>query len=76
MEFIQAIPAAAAVPESMAVGNAQKTAFFDLEDKTGRVTVRVKEKHPFEGPLVLRVDGKDRTLGATVANQVFVQKSA
>ncbi|MBI5531111.1 MAG: DNA polymerase III subunit alpha [Deltaproteobacteria bacterium] len=25
-------------------GNAQKTAFFDLEDKTGRVTVRVKEQ--------------------------------
>jgi DtxR family Mn-dependent transcriptional regulator len=40
------------------------------------VTVEVKEKHPFDGPLVLRVDGKDRTLGATVANQVFVQRSA
>ncbi len=40
------------------------------------VTVEVKEKHPFDGPLVLRVDGKDRTLGATVANQVYVQKSA
>jgi DtxR family Mn-dependent transcriptional regulator len=40
------------------------------------VQVEVKEKHPFDGPLVLRVDGKDRTLGATVANQVFVQKSA
>ena len=40
------------------------------------VRVEVKEKHPFDGPLVLRVDGKDRTLGATVANQVFVQKSA
>ena len=40
------------------------------------VRVEVKEKHPFDGPLVLRVDGNDRTLGATVANQVFVQKSA
>jgi DtxR family Mn-dependent transcriptional regulator len=40
------------------------------------VRVEIKEKHPFDGPLVLRVDGKDRTLGATVANQVFVQKSA
>ena len=40
------------------------------------VLVEVKEKHPFDGPLVLRVDGKDRTLGATVANQVYVQKSA
>jgi DtxR family Mn-dependent transcriptional regulator len=40
------------------------------------VRVEIKEKHPFDGPLVLRVDGKDRTLGATVANQVFVQKTA
>jgi len=31
---------------------------------------------PLRRTLVLRVDGKDRTLGATVANQVFVQKSA
>ena len=40
--------------------------------------VEVKEKHPFDGPLVLTVDGPDgptdRTLGATVANQVFVQR--
>ena len=38
------------------------------------VRVEVKEKHPFDGPLVLTVDGQDRTLGATVANQVFVRK--
>ena len=38
------------------------------------VEVTVKEKHPFDGPLVLRVNGHDRTVGATVANQVFVQK--
>jgi len=41
--------------------------------------VQIKEKHPFDGPLVLVVDGPDgeatRTLGATVANQVFVQRS-
>jgi DtxR family Mn-dependent transcriptional regulator len=36
--------------------------------------VEVKEKHPFDGPLVLRVNGKDRTLGRTVAQQVFVQR--
>ena len=40
--------------------------------------VRVKEKHPFDGPLVLVVDSPDgdtvRTLGSTVANQVFVQR--
>jgi DtxR family transcriptional regulator, Mn-dependent transcriptional regulator len=38
------------------------------------VVVEVREKHPFDGPLVLRVDGKDRTLGSTVAHQVFVRK--
>jgi DtxR family Mn-dependent transcriptional regulator len=37
----------------------------------GRVEVR--EKHPFDGPLVLSVDGQDRTVGRTVATQVFVQ---
>jgi DtxR family Mn-dependent transcriptional regulator len=38
------------------------------------VVVEVREKHPFDGPVVLRVDGKDRTLGSTVAHQVFVRK--
>ena len=38
------------------------------------VTVEVKEKHPFDGPLVLRVEGQDRTLGSGVANQVYVMK--
>jgi hypothetical protein len=33
----------------------------------------VQEKHPFDGPLVLRVDEQDRTLGSNVAHQVFVQ---
>src|SRR3954471_21519008 len=51
-------------------------AFLDTLGLRPGVSVQVKEKHPFDGPLVLRVDGKDRTLGATVANQVFVQKSA
>lgn len=40
--------------------------------------VEVQEKHPFDGPLVLTVDGPEgatvRTLGAIVANQVFVQR--
>ena len=51
-------------------------AFLDTLGLRPGVLVEVKEKHPFDGPLVLRVDGKDRTLGATVANQVYVQKSA
>lgn len=38
------------------------------------VRVEVTEKHPFDGPLVLRVGGKKRTVGEKVANQIFVKK--
>jgi len=38
------------------------------------VRVEVREKHPFDGPLVLRVDGRDHTVGQRVAQQVFVRK--
>jgi DtxR family transcriptional regulator, Mn-dependent transcriptional regulator len=51
-------------------------AFLDTLGMRPGVRVEVKEKHPFDGPLVLRVEGKERTLGATVANQVYVQKPA
>jgi DtxR family transcriptional regulator, Mn-dependent transcriptional regulator len=51
-------------------------AFLDTLGLRPGVRVEVKEKHPFDGPLVLRVEGKERTLGATVANQVYVQKPA
>jgi DtxR family Mn-dependent transcriptional regulator len=50
--------------------------FLDTLGLRPGVTIEVKEKHPFDGPLVLRVDGKERTLGSTVANQVFVRKTA
>jgi DtxR family transcriptional regulator, Mn-dependent transcriptional regulator len=39
------------------------------------VHVEVREKHPFDGPIVVRVDGEDRTLGRPVALQVFVRSS-
>jgi DtxR family Mn-dependent transcriptional regulator len=39
------------------------------------VEVEIREKHPFDGPLVLRVDGKDRTLGERIARQIFVRRS-
>lgn len=51
-------------------------AFLDTLGLRPGVVVEVKEKHPFDGPLVLRVDGKERTLGSTVANQVYVQKQS
>jgi DtxR family transcriptional regulator, Mn-dependent transcriptional regulator len=38
------------------------------------VQVEVREKHPFDGPMVLRVDGKKRTVGEKVANQIYVRK--
>ena len=37
------------------------------------VLVEVREKHPFDGPLVVRVDGKDRTIGEKVAAQIYVR---
>jgi DtxR family Mn-dependent transcriptional regulator len=37
------------------------------------VEVEVREKHPFDGPIVLRVDGSDRTLGDKVARQILVR---
>jgi DtxR family Mn-dependent transcriptional regulator len=47
-------------------------AFLDTLGLRPGVIVEIREKHPFDGPLVLRVDGHDRTLGSSVANQVFV----
>jgi DtxR family Mn-dependent transcriptional regulator len=38
------------------------------------VVVEVLEKHPFDGPLVVRVDGNARTLGDKVARQIYVRK--
>ena len=38
------------------------------------VRLEVRERHPFDGPIVVRVDGKDRLLGEKVAHQIFVRK--
>jgi DtxR family Mn-dependent transcriptional regulator len=48
--------------------------FLDTLGLRPGVRVEVREKHPFDGPLVLRVEGKDRTVGEKVANQIFVRK--
>jgi DtxR family Mn-dependent transcriptional regulator len=63
--------AVVAVPGST---DPEVVAFLDQLGLRPGGLVEVKEKHPFEGPLVLTVDGETRTLGATVANQVFVQR--
>jgi DtxR family transcriptional regulator, Mn-dependent transcriptional regulator len=38
------------------------------------VTVEVIEKHPFDGPVVLRVEGFDRTLGERIARHIYVRE--
>jgi DtxR family Mn-dependent transcriptional regulator len=40
------------------------------------VEVEVREKHPFDGPLVVSVDGHDRTIGEKVARQILVRVDA
>jgi DtxR family Mn-dependent transcriptional regulator len=47
--------------------------FLDTLGIRPGVPIEVREKHPFDGPLVLDVDGKTRTLGHRVAQQVLVQ---
>jgi DtxR family Mn-dependent transcriptional regulator len=48
--------------------------FLDTLGLRPGVRVEVKEKHPFDGPMVLRVEGIERTVGEKVANQIFVRK--
>ncbi|MGH2475279.1 MAG: metal-dependent transcriptional regulator, partial [Candidatus Limnocylindrales bacterium] len=38
------------------------------------VQVTVVEKHPFDGPLVVEIDGQTRTIGERVARQVYVTR--
>lgn len=63
--------AVVAVPGST---EAEVVAFLDTLGLRPGVKVEVREKHPFDGPLVLRVEGKDRTVSHRVANQIFVKK--
>jgi DtxR family transcriptional regulator, Mn-dependent transcriptional regulator len=50
-------------------------AFLDTLGLRPGVQVEVREKHPFDGPLVLHVAGKDRTVGEKVARQIYVRKA-
>jgi DtxR family Mn-dependent transcriptional regulator len=50
--------------------------FLDTLGVRPGVEVEVMEKQPFDGPLVLRVAGQERTLGQRVAQQIFVRKTA
>ena len=63
--------AVVAVPGST---EAEVVEFLDTLGLRPGVKVEVREKHPFDGPLVLRVEGQDRTVSQKVANQIFVKK--
>lgn len=49
-------------------------AFLDTLGLRPGVRVEVREKHPFDGPLVLLVEGEARTVGEKVARQIYVRK--
>jgi DtxR family Mn-dependent transcriptional regulator len=49
-------------------------AFLDNMGLRPGVTVEVRAKQPFDGPVVVSVGGEDRTLGEWLARQVFVRK--
>jgi DtxR family Mn-dependent transcriptional regulator len=61
----------------VAVPGSTDPAVVDFLDTLGLrpgVRVRVREKHPFDGPLVVVVDGEDRTVGERIARQIFVTR--
>ncbi len=60
-----------AVPGST---DADVVAFLDTLGLRPGVRVEVREKHPFDGPLVLQVAGQDRTVSEKVASQIYVKK--
>src|SRR5437588_1637314 len=63
--------AVVAVPGST---DPEVVAFLDTLGLRPGVRVEVREKHPFDGPIVLLVDGLDRTVSERVAQQIFVRK--
>ena len=62
--------AVVAVPGSV---DPDVVAFLDTLGLRPGVTVLVKDKHPFDGPIVLVVEGEDRTVGEKVARQIYVR---
>ena len=63
--------ATVAVPGST---EAEIVEFLDTLGLRPGVQVEVKEKHPFDGPIVLTVEGSERTISQKVATQIFVKK--
>jgi len=63
--------AVVAVPGSI---DDEIVAFLDTLGLRPGVRVDVLDKHPFDGPLVLRVDGIERTVSERLAEQIYVRK--
>src|SRR5207302_3988485 len=63
--------AVVAVPGST---DPEVVAFLDTLGLRPGGRVEGKEKHPFDGPLGLRVAGEDRTVSERVAQQIFVMR--
>jgi len=59
-----------AVPGST---DGEVVAFLETLGVRPGVRVEVREKHPFDGPIVLRVDRQDRTVSQRIAEQIFVR---
>ena len=67
-------PGDAAVVAISGSTDADIVEFLDTLGLRPGVRVEVRERHPFDGPLVVRVDGKDRTISEKVAKQIYVKK--
>ncbi len=48
-------------------------AFLDSIGIRPGATIEVIEKHPFDGPIVVKVEGRDRTVGERLAENIFVK---
>jgi DtxR family Mn-dependent transcriptional regulator len=55
--------------------NADVAAFLETLGVRPGAQIVVRERHPFDGPVVITVDGHERTLGHTLARQVFVRSA-
>jgi DtxR family Mn-dependent transcriptional regulator len=47
-------------------------AFLDTLGVRPGVQIELREKHPFDGPVVVRVNGEDRTVGEKLADRIHV----
>jgi len=58
-----------ALPDDM---DGEVVAFLDTLGVRPGVQIELREKHPFDGPVVVRVNGEDRTVGEKLAGRIHV----